>query len=375
LNLFGDTHVICRSEKIDRQRVESVGRPLLRQEWALKARAQTKIVPNSKPTESRMGERTLERSPLRRKRLPFFTVKFTNDADVRPPSPRNFVLKAAGKDKGEFMLNGAAKVMGSLLIAVASVGRAEPPPASDLPPQMQMVEGVLVPVPGEIFRVLDRFKEANWPAVQNTDLASLPPAGSPARIALSLGLVIGEGFVAVAAEDSTAMQGLGKEAVKLARALGVEKTIVRREKSIIEHARRKEWQAVRQEWSNASSDLKTAMVEIRSEPVAQLISLGGWLRGVEALSDLISRRDSMAEATLLRQPAVLAYFEERLTFLEKRTSTGKDPLIASLRDALRKLSPLMGTDRESAFSRDDVRKIHQISASLVRSICAPGAAG
>ncbi|MEA3187576.1 MAG: hypothetical protein QOD99_1406, partial [Chthoniobacter sp.] len=149
------------------------------------------------------------------------------------------------------MTRGSAKTACFLLLAFDSLASAVPPPFDEarLPPQVQRIDGVLVPVPSEIFLTLDTFRDSNWTAVLHPDLATLQTTGNSAQIALSLGLVIAEGFLAVAAEDSVGVQDLGKEAHKLARALGVEKSVVGRGNSIVDHASKKEWAAVRKEWS------------------------------------------------------------------------------------------------------------------------------
>src|ERR1022692_4904316 len=70
------------------------------------------------------------------------------------------------------------------------------------PPQSRTIDDVLVPVPSEIFNTLDKFAHSNWRAVQRPELAQWRPHGDQAEIALLLGAVIAEGFIAVEAEDT-----------------------------------------------------------------------------------------------------------------------------------------------------------------------------
>jgi len=266
------------------------------------------------------------------------------------------------------MLKGC-EIAGLLLIALASFVSAESPVQSggaSLPRQAQLVNGVLVPVPDEIFRTLDTFHDSNWSAVLRPNLSVLQPAGNSTRIALSLGLVIGEGFIAIAAKDADEMQDLGKTAVKLARALGVEKTMIRREKSIVDHVERKEWVEARQEWSKISADLKEAMIEIKSEPVSQLVSLGGWLRGIDALSALTLQHYSVANARLMYQPVLLDSLGERLAKMGGKFA--EDPLVAEMKQGVIQLRPLIGSEHGPVITEVEVRKIRRISTDLVKSI-------
>ena len=49
----------------------------------------------------------------------------------------------------------------------------------------------------------------------------------------------------------------------------------------MEHADKNEWAAARKEWDGVLSDLEAGMIELKSEHLSQLVSLGGWLRGTE----------------------------------------------------------------------------------------------
>lgn len=259
-----------------------------------------------------------------------------------------------------------------LIFAVsASIASAEsrlPVDADSLPQQARLIDGVVVPVPQEIFRVLDTFEDSNWPAILRPDLSNLRPDGSPAKTALSLGFVVGEGFLAITAKDGDEIRDLGRAAIRLARALGVEKSVLRREKSVLDYVDSKDWAGVRKEWSDISADLKGAMIEIKSESLSQLISLGGWLRGLEALSCLVSARYSLSSSQLLNQPEMLDYAAEVIGAFDAKSAA--DPKITAARDAIIQLRPLMAGNRAAAISEQNVRNIRKISHSLVETLCA-----
>ncbi len=182
--------------------------------------------------------------------------KDTNAIGMSPQAgasvPTIFRVKNEAEEHCKAMHSPAIRRACLLLLAFVGSALAESQStiaAKHLPPQVQLINGVLVPVPNEIFRVLDTFQDANWHSILRPNLSTLRPDGSPARIALSLGLVFGEGFLAVSAKDADEMQNLGRTAVKLSRALGVGNAVLRREKSVMEHVDREDWEAVRKEWS------------------------------------------------------------------------------------------------------------------------------
>ena len=144
------------------------------------------------------------------------------------------------------------------------------------------------------------------------------------------------------------------------------KSVLRRGNSIIDHAGKKDWTAVREEWSGVNEDLKDAMVEIGSEPLSQLISLGGWLRGAEALSALVAQHYSAKGAELLQQPVLLGYFEKRMSQMDGKIRA--DPAVIEMEKGVIRLKPLFGSENPPPISAQQVKQIGQIAADLVKSI-------
>ncbi len=178
--------------------------------------------------------------------------------------------------------------------ALTSLLVAERPPntgSAELPPQSTAIKGVLVPVPREIFDMFDKFANSNWRVVQRPEFTKQSPHPNQAETALLLGVVIAEGFIAVEAEDTGEVKTVGRAVLKLARGLGVEKAALKRSSSIVEHAEHGDWSGVRKEWDGVLPDVQQGMNELQSEQLAQLVSLGGWLRGTEALTALVLQSD------------------------------------------------------------------------------------
>lgn len=232
-----------------------------------------------------------------------------------------------------------------------------------LPSQVTQMEGVVVPVPKEIFRSLDQFHDANWRTVQRPEVARWKSHGDQAQIALLLGIEIAEGFVAVEAENGTEVKNIGNTVLKLARGLGVGKSALRRSRSIVEYADKNEWTAARKEWDGIFSDLETGMIEIKSKELAQLVSLGGWLRGTEALCSLVLQNYSAERAALIRQPVLLDYLAQQLLAMKSEFRTR--PMVAKMLEGIRKIRALIPNDTEPVTEKT-VREIDRICNELVR---------
>jgi hypothetical protein len=237
----------------------------------------------------------------------------------------------------------------------------EATPPAHLPAHVSHVEDVLVPVASEIFKTLDRFKDSNWRAVQRQDLATARPRGDQASIALLLGAVIAEGFIAVAAEDANEIKNLGRSLLTLGRGLGVEQWALKRSRSIVDHAESGDWAAVRKEWDQVLPDVHEGMKELKSQELAHLVSLGGWVRGSEALSVLVLQRYSPEDAELLRQPVMLDHFEKQLGIAAKG-----DPAPSRAIAGLQNYRRIVETT-PTPFSPAIVKEIGAVAAELRQS--------
>jgi hypothetical protein len=260
------------------------------------------------------------------------------------------------------------KVLTLALVALSPIVFAEAPPQKiQLPAQSKLIDDVVVPVPSEIFGVLDKLgPRPNWTAVQRPSKNVAGSIGDQPQNALLLGAVIAEGFIAVEAEDAEEVKQIGKSVLNLAKVFNVQKSVVKRSNSIIDSADKKDWRSVRRELDGALEDVKNAMVELNSEPLSQLISLGGWLRGTEALTAVVQKSYSKDGAELLHQPLLLDHFEKRLAGLKPKFKA--DPVVTKIQKGLVDIRPLIGLTEGSDISEKSVQEINAITSELIKSI-------
>src|SRR5712692_4101244 len=219
------------------------------------------------------------------------------------------------------------------------------------------VEDVVVPLPNEIFGALNKLGAVNWKEHVRSDeernFTERP------RIALLLGTVIADGFVAVQAEDAAAVKEIGQRVLALAKGIGVGNSITPHAKAIIEAADKRNWEAVRQELDRTKTSVQQAMNEVHDEKLSQLVSLGGWLRGTEVLTSVVTKHFSADGAELLHQPDLLSYFQTRLEAMPEF----KLPIIREIEDALVQVKPLIDVGN-ARIPQESVRKINEITTRL-----------
>jgi hypothetical protein len=252
-------------------------------------------------------------------------------------------------------------------IVAARFAWAQTPAATSgggLPPQAKPIAEVVVPIPAEVFSSLDKFSNSNWRLVQIDGLAHLKPHGDDTQIALLLGVSIGEGFIAVEAHDSAQVKDVGAAVLRLARALGVQPTVMRRSRSIVDFSNKNDWPAVRREWDAVLPEVQEGMKQVKSEQLSQLVSLGGWLRGTRALTALILQRYSADDAELLRQPALLDRFEKQLSEMRPNTNVTK------MHEGVEQMKTLVGSSGQPISERS-VRDLSLLCDRLLAIIAGP----
>jgi len=272
--------------------------------------------------------------------------------------------------RGEGIFSGFSMKQISLLTLLVSVSGvtallADTPPKkiaiSDFP--AAAVQDVVVPVPSEIFAVLDKLGNPNWKSQLRDGKAQTPE--DRARTALLLGNVIAEGFVAVEAEDSERVKELGRQVLTLAEAINVRKSVIARSKSITDKADQRDWKGVRAEFDGALQDVRGAMQELNDQDLSQLVSLGGWLRGTEVLTSIVQNGFSRDGAELLHQPELVNYFDRCIGSMGSRLR--KNPLVSEIRDVLRKIGPIVNQGGEN-ISIDQAKIIHDFTHGVNQQV-------
>ena len=255
-----------------------------------------------------------------------------------------------------------------VLVAAASGAPLPPPPAQldleKLPSQARVIDRVVVPVPSEIFAVLDKLGKPRWAGLIHRDTSKAKPSGEAAQIAMMLGVIIAEGFIAVEAEDAEEVKELGRAILTFSNAIGVRKAVVRRASSVIEFADKNRWNRVRSELDGALADVREAMIELNSESLAQLVSLGGWLRGTEVLAQVVGMDFSRQGAELLHQPGLIEHFEKQVDGMRSRLRSNR--VVGKVRQGLTQISPLVADSGK--ISTKTVKEVAAIAGALVALI-------
>src|SRR5256884_5070555 len=243
----------------------------------------------------------------------------------------------------------------ALIGATFGAHGAQAPQRIDVKQMSKKVENVVVPLPNEIFGALNKLGSVNWREFVRTEKSS--NFTERPRIALLLGTVIADGFIAVQAEDAPAVKEIGQRVLNLSKGIGVGNSITPHAKAITEAADKRKWENVRQELDRTQTTVQAPMNELHDEKLSQLVSLGGWLRGTQVLTSVVTKHFSADGAELLHQPDLLVHFQTQLQGMPEFNL----PIIRDIQGALGEVRPLVDAPKISA---DSVRKINEITTRL-----------
>ena len=253
----------------------------------------------------------------------------------------------------------SATVIWIFVSAAAGAEKLSPDDLSDIREELG-VNGYTAPSIQLVFQELNALKPIPFEKVWR-DLPDSTPQDR-ARLALSTGAVIADGFLTVSAEKQSRIEPIGRVLLRLAKGLGVGDHVTKHSRSIIEKAARKEWDDVRKELVRCQAEVEAALLGLKDEEMAHLVALGGWLRGLEITTSIVHETYTPARANRLIQPELMNYFLDRVGTLNpnfKKTKLG-----SVLEKNLREIQRLTTKPVDTAIEPDDVKRIRE----LVREI-------
>lgn len=229
----------------------------------------------------------------------------------------------------------------------------------------KVVDDVVVPVPSEVFSVLDKLGEPNWN--QEIRKVDVPTTSDRTRLSLLFGYVVAEGFVAVQAEDKEAVKEAGRDVISLSKALGLSKSVLPHAQSILDAADKSDWKAIRREFDKTQNTVRSTMEEMNDVDLSQCVSLGGWLRGTAAVTSVVKKAFSADRAELLNQPMLVEHFQA--TIVHMPATTKEHDLIRSIGKGLTSVLERM-EGAVDGFSKDAVSEIGKTCETLLSEITA-----
>src|SRR5213595_329511 len=225
-------------------------------------------------------------------------------------------------------------------------------------------DSISIPTPGELFAALEKPGKINWSGQYR---GPMPVTyRNRAQIALNLGGLIADGFIAVEAKDSQQVKNIGSDIIKLAKALGVSERLLGRGKSINEFAENSEWDTLQEELEATQNEVKSSMQSHADQDLVILVTLGGWIRGTQVVTSAIIQKYDERSAKVLRQPALVRFMQSKIN--EISPELRGEPMVKDVSEQLGEIEKLVSFPPGKAPTVDEVRKINESVGKAITEI-------
>jgi hypothetical protein len=221
-----------------------------------------------------------------------------------------------------------------------------------------------IPMPGEFMATLNKLGKIDWTKMFRPPIAT--NYTSRAQMALNLGGLIADGYVAIEAEDSPQVKSIGKDVLALAKTIGVSKDVIERGVSIANFADNKQWDQLKEEMEATQNEVKAGMTVRKDDDLVTLVTVGGWLRATEVMSGYLAKNYTEAGAKLLRQPGIVSFLIKRLDSLGEKMAA--DPTVTFVKGKMLEIEKLIAFPLGTAPSAEDVKKLNVLTSEVVKEI-------
>ncbi len=214
-------------------------------------------------------------------------------------------------------------------------------------------------------RAINKQCKPNWGAQARGPINTA--YSDRAQAALNLGGLIADGYVAVEAQDGQQVKNLGRDILALAKN-------ARRQPGNPGPAREASSSSLTtttgtrssEELEATQNEVKQDMDALHDEELVTLLSLGGWIRGTQVVSDVVLKNFSQQTSCILRQPALVGYLRAKLDKLSPRAKDS--PLVKQVNAGLVDLAQLVSFPLGITPTKEQVQALHDKSSALVATI-------
>jgi hypothetical protein len=221
------------------------------------------------------------------------------------------------------------------------------------------------PSVAEIFQQLDDLKPLPFEELKR----DFPQGAHASReqMGMVFGSLVADGFLIVETKKQNLVEDLGRVLLRQARSLGVGDRVMRHSASLTELGKKGDWVAVRQELISTQQDVEEAMTELKDQKMAHLISLGGWLRGLEICAGAVESNYTPDRAAVLWQRDLINYFAEEIKTLPP--TVAHKPLFGKVRTGVDEIRDILNNAPE-APALAQVKLLHAKAKELNLAIAA-----
>lgn len=253
----------------------------------------------------------------------------------------------------------------SLLIGITSAQEKPEIPEDLLDDEHFRADAALneftVPSIAKVFNELEKISPLAYSSEHLKAHGRLPLDRS--RLALRLGTLIADGFIAVQTGNSDDVPKIASHISRYAKALGAGDRIKKHAASLLDHAKAKDLPKLKKALAATQRDVERELAGLRDPDLSHLISLGGWLQALDSAAIAVDKKFTPERAATLFREDVADYYAESIGSLNPAISAR--PHIIKMRVLLQGLRNAMVLEENTLPTAEQVKEVTEVSAQLV----------
>jgi len=264
----------------------------------------------------------------------------------------------------------AISVMSVLCCHAASASNPVISPMSESQIQGAIfIDSLSVPSPGEVFAAMNKVCRPNWATLVLP--ISAPVSTERSQLALAVGVLSANGYIAVEAQDGQQVKNVGREMMSVAKSLGISESLMGRGNSLIQFADNSDWEALAGELEATENEVKATMVGQKDKELVTLTSAAAWLRGLQVATTVILANPTLQGAEVIDQSSLARHLLLQLDALPTRIR--KSERVVMVYDSLDQIAAILEKSNKSPDpslekKRIEIQKIQQLAAGAVQAI-------
>lgn len=263
-------------------------------------------------------------------------------------------------------MKSSTSLLMSLLIGVATAQEKPEIPEDLLDDEHFRTESALneftVPSIAKVFNELEKIAPLSYNSDHLKNHEHLPLDRS--RLALRLGTLIADGFIAVQTGNSDDVPTIASHISRYAKSLGAGDRIKKHAQALLDHAKAKDLKKLKIALAATQRDVERELAGLRDPDLSHLISLGGWLQALDSASIAVDKKYTPERALTLFREDVADYYAESIGSLNPAISSR--PHVIKMRELLQGLRNAMVLEENAQPTAAQVKEVTQVSAELVK---------
>ncbi len=189
------------------------------------------------------------------------------------------------------------------------------------------------------------------------------------QAALHLGSLVADGLLLTIAERENDLLDLSRSLIRDAKSLNVADRLKQRGKSLLDLSAKGDWLGMRRELIGTQEDVEQSLMDLRDDVLADVISMGGWLRGFQFACTVTDDNYVSQRAQILVDLEIMDYYIDRLENLSPQLR--KTGLVRDMTETLKNVREIASQAPEHGPSHEDVHRLKLLADHLFADIITP----